>query len=301
MFSSLVTMAFSQEKILTGEDGKSDFIYKSGNIGIGTSSPSNLLEINKENGLLLLNLKRGTKEVVNIGSGSSSIGEHGIIQLFHDNSENIRFYTTGNSWIKRGNFGIGTSNPSSLLEINKENGLLQLNLKRGTKKVVNIGSGSSSIGEHGIIQLFHDNSENIRFYTTGNSWIKGGNFGIGTSNPDQKLTVKGKIHAEEIIVDLNIPHPDYVFSKDYELRTLEEVESHIKIKGHLEGIPNSKDVKKNGLSLGELNTKLLEKIEELTLYMIEQNKKTDKLINVTRDLRSENQLLKEKIRKLEEK
>ena len=65
---------------------------------------------------------------------------------------------------------------------------------------------------------------------------------------------------------------DFVFGIDYELRTLEEVEKHINAKGHLPEIPSEAEVTENGINLGEMNAKLLQKIEELTLYLIEQNK-----------------------------
>ena len=68
---------------------------------------------------------------------------------------------------------------------------------------------------------------------------------------------------------------DFVFRKEYNLPTLQEVEKHIAEKGHLENIPTEKEVLENGINLGEMNAKLLQKIEELTLYSIQQNKKID--------------------------
>lgn len=65
---------------------------------------------------------------------------------------------------------------------------------------------------------------------------------------------------------------DFVFKKEYKLPTLEEVENHIAEKGHLENIPSEEEVLKNGINLGEMNAKLLQKIEELTLYVIEMKK-----------------------------
>lgn len=128
----------------------------------------------------------------------------------------------------------------------------------------------------------------------GNSLIydNGVNVGIGTINPDEKLTVKGKIHAEEIRVDLNVP-ADYVFQKyytgtsnlkaDYVMPTLAEVAQFTKDHNHLPNIPSAKEMKEKGVELGTMNNLLLQKIEELTLYVIEQQK--------------EIQLLKEKINK----
>ena len=98
-----------------------------------------------------------------------------------------------------------------------------------------------------------------------------GNVGIGLSNPDEKLTVKGTIHAQEVKVDLNgVLAPDYVFLDDYELRPLEAVQNYIKEHGHLPNIPSAKEMEAQGVELKKMNMKLLEKIEELTLYILDQ-------------------------------
>jgi hypothetical protein len=99
-----------------------------------------------------------------------------------------------------------------------------------------------------------------------------GSLGIGTTTTgSHKLAVEGSIGAREIKVQAT-GWSDFVFKKDYKLTTLEEVENHIKEKGHLENIPSEEEVLKNGINLGEMNSKLLQKIEELTLYLIEMKK-----------------------------
>ncbi len=113
-------------------------------------------------------------------------------------------------------------------------------------------------------------------HSEGNQFING-NLGIGTTAPDAKLAVKGEIHAQEVRVDLNgAVAPDYVFKEDYDLRSLQEVQDYIKEHGHLPNIPSAKEMEASGIDLGQMNLKLLEKIEELTLYIIaleEKNKK----------------------------
>jgi len=99
-----------------------------------------------------------------------------------------------------------------------------------------------------------------------------GNVGIGKSDPTDKLEVNGRIHARSVKVDLDA-WPDYVFVPEYRLKSLEEVESYIKEHGHLENVPSADEIIVNGLDLGQMDTILMEKIEELTLYLIEKEKK----------------------------
>ncbi|MDP5202028.1 hypothetical protein [Flavobacterium sp. DG2-3] len=101
-----------------------------------------------------------------------------------------------------------------------------------------------------------------------------GNVGIGMLNPQNKLDVNGTIHSKEVKVDMT-GWSDFVFKKEYNLPTLQEVEKHIAEKGHLENIPSEEEVLKNGINLGEMNAKLLQKIEEMTLYMIEMKKEIE--------------------------
>ena len=112
--------------------------------------------------------------------------------------------------------------------------------------------------------------------------------GIGTNSPDELLTVKGKIHTQEVIVDLNgAVAPDFVFetyytpfpklNPTYNFLSLEEIETFIKKNHHLPKIPSAEEIEQNGLSLKEMNLLLLEKIEELTLFTIQQQKEIDLL------------------------
>lgn len=103
-----------------------------------------------------------------------------------------------------------------------------------------------------------------------------GNVGIGTTDTKGfKLAVNGTIRAYEIKVESG--WADFVFKKDYKLPTLGEVKKHIEEKGTLPGVPSEAEVKANGVGLGETNALLLQKIEELTLYVIKQQEEINEL------------------------
>ncbi|MEL6560877.1 MAG: hypothetical protein AAFQ94_21965 [Bacteroidota bacterium] len=153
----------------------------------------------------------------------------------------------------------------------------------GTDSWKNFQSGKGSAG----ISLYADEGQwgtSIDFLTSqadGNSIkrmsIKGnGNIGIGTTNPDAKLAVNGQVHSQEVLVDMD-GWSDFVFADDYHLQSLEKVEEFINENSHLPEIPSEAEVLKNGIKLGEMDAKLLQKIEELTLYLIEQNKEIQSL------------------------
>ncbi|WP_417887108.1 hypothetical protein [Zunongwangia sp.] len=135
----------------------------------------------------------------------------------------------------------------------------------------NIGFSESQFGANnfGIGMRYASQDKNDVFIIT----PQNGFVGIGTKSPDSKLTVRGKIHTQEVKIDLNgWVVPDYVFLDDYNLKSLEEVELFIDNNGHLENIPSAKKVEEEGWNVKSMNLKMLEKIEELTLYVIEQNK-----------------------------
>ena len=148
----------------------------------------------------------------------------------------------------------------------------------------------------GVIDYTSANSNLPTIDWTARDLFASRNVGIGTTNTQgYRLAVDGNVVAEEIKVELSQNWPDFVFTKNYGLPTLEQVERHILDKGHLENIPSAAEVKLNGIRLGEMNAKLLQKIEELTLYTIQQEKKIIGLENDNKKI----QLLSEKLIELE--
>ncbi|WP_461639625.1 hypothetical protein [Labilibaculum euxinus] len=107
-------------------------------------------------------------------------------------------------------------------------------------------------------------------YLKGKPFDQRGHLGILTPASDYPLDVNGTIRAKEIKVEAN--WADFVFKEDYSLRNLTEVEEFIIENGHLPDIPSEKEVESEGVLLGEMNSKLLQKIEELTLYVIEMHR-----------------------------
>jgi hypothetical protein len=153
------------------------------------------------------------------------------------------------------------------------------NTSAGGEYSFGIGTGYSATG---------DQTANINALTI----LLNGNTGIGTTIPDAKLAVKGTIHSNEVKVDLNVQGPDYVFEPTYHLKPLAEIETYIKENKHLPEVPTAKEMEKNGVLLGEMNMLLLKKVEELTLYVIEQQRK---LNEQTKKSEAQMKILLEKI------
>ncbi|WCT13628.1 hypothetical protein [Mucilaginibacter jinjuensis] len=160
-----------------------------------------------------------------------------------------------------------------------------------TKYILNGYASSLGMGSNGNItfSVYNNGVSGNTVSGTGLAMTiaNNGNVGIGISHPDAKLAVQGTIHGNEVLIDQTVPTPDYVFDKDYGLASLKDIKTYIDQNHHLPEIPSAAQVAKDGVNLGEMNAKLLKKIEELTLYLI--------------DLKNENDALNQRVQKLENK
>lgn len=214
----------------------------------------------------------------------------------------VLLHTNGNSYFNGGNVGIGTENPQFKFEVNGDiksnNIILPLQGKLSISLDDNFTYQDKAIGHYsfgwvsdswntGGPTLWQSAYAGIKFFTAGRYRMginTNGNVGIGTENPQNKLDVNGTIRATEVKVETG--WADFVFDKDYKLPTLQEVENHINEHKHLPDIPSEAEVKENGVSLGEMQAKLLQKIEELTLYTIELNKTVKEQGELIQELKS---------------
>jgi len=277
-------------------------------MGIGTTNPVSLLDVNGD-----IAIKFGNVLRVNVPDGNSGnwtttsnrtilktgwqsgLGDFVDFKVpgALDNTAVIRF-------TNQGRFGIGTSSPSAELEV-KSNGNTDAEIHinataNGDQSIIRFqDAGQSTWGflsnypGTGTFSLYNYMTNNNTMVFNSSNQVGIGTTSMGT----HKLAVEGSIGAREIKVEAT-GWSDFVFENDYKLRTLEEVEQHIKENGHLPEIPSEEEIIENGINLGEMDAKILQKVEELTLYVIDMNKRVN-------ELETENEELKEEISTLKNK
>jgi hypothetical protein len=191
--------------------------------------------------------------------------------------------------------GVGIVDPETKLQVGnyqeqttvRVSGHIDAN-KAPVLSLFRLGVRESLIAQYGPKMIFANttglpNYNDATLAASANMTIDyNGHVGIGTIAPDEKLTVNGNIHAKEVRIDLLVPAPDYVFQKHYtgqsalkptyQMPTLTEVEAYTKAHHHLPGVPSAQEQQDKGVQLGEMSNIMLQKIEELTLYMIAQQK-----------------------------
>lgn len=245
--------------------------YNSGNVGIGNENPNAKLEISNnlyEQWTTSINNTHGMGNGLKITAGNSATSAT-IMQLeTNDNYPAMIVKSTGK-------VGIGTNTPTASLNINSDEEWLALLIERNSGFFANtkakIGISSNDGGGAGLrIMLMEDNASHEALFIKGN-----GNIGVGNTAPNEKLEVTGNIiadiyYGEKLRLEIT-DWQDEVFYPEYELMTIDSLEMFVKENHHLPEIPSEQQVIEDGLDVGDMQTLQMQKIEELTLYIIELN------------------------------
>lgn len=273
----------------------------SGNVGIGTTNPNTLLEVNRISSNDANYAYPGGTWAARILNRIDAPTENGLVVGNRWNAAVSTIFAAGNMLNGSGGFktyflingmgqvGVGTPAPKERLQIGNtitfhDGSSKAISFNRywsaGGWKTIEAGYSSSMLWDTpaGALRVYmnpklsaNEEAPQIEMF----SILNNGNVGIGVTWPSHKLAVNGPIRAKEIIVDTG--WADDVFSPDYNLSSLREVEAHIEQEGRLPGMPSAKEVAENGISLGETQSLLLRKIEELTLHVIRLEKKNEQL------------------------
>ena len=267
----------------TAGGGKSFSVTNAGNVGVGVLVPQSRLELKDSqdasfnSGIGITRSSAAQTGFINmVGGAFNMVTPTGLPTKFRNGT------TTNLTILGNGRVGMGVESPEANLHI------------------FDSPSGQTAVNVTG---LFIENAGSSNGYyafqtaTVGGgksfSITNAGNVGIGTTTPNNKLEVNGTIRSKKVLVQAS-PWPDYVFDSDYKLRSLKEVEAHIKVNKHLPEVPSAKEVEAQGLDLAEMNMLLMKKVEELTLYLIQENKEKEEMKALLLEMRQELNTLKEK-------
>jgi hypothetical protein len=313
---TLFGLAAADTSIIMGREGKlligtyenEDFILgtnnieriritNSGNVGIGTVTPRGSLDVN--GGIFATGAIYAAALQVDNGSYVSRLYPNSV--EFHRAGANYLYCTDPAGYLmfvagnrpgpdfvinSSGNVGIGMEWDDCLSKLDV-NGMITvrgsniLNLSNaGGAATITEGSGTELRGDTNHPIQILNGALLVNYDATGAAYgtsglFVNGNVGIGTTSPTEKLAVNGRIRAKEVIVETG--WSDYVFDSDYRLAPLSEIEQQIKAEKHLPGIPSAQEVAQGGVSLGDMQARLLQKVEELTLYTIQLQKENEAL------------------------
>jgi hypothetical protein len=303
-----------------------------GNVGIGTTSPNSKVQVNGGLEVGTYGSNRGVPLDVRTGAASTytfAVSRPGsdveALVMSSDSNERGLIGTNNadtqlGSWLSNifnpyvtilnssGNVGIGTTSPTQTLQVNGTQSIINTNDYNGaTVSLFGVGRntvvgdtylsiGTNQTNHYGLVQAQNAGLGYYNLLLNPN----GGNVGIGTTTPGYALDVAGQVHASSFVSSTQT-YADFVFKPGYKLEPLSDVEASIQKDGHLPGIPSEAEAKANGIDLASMQVKLLQKIEELTLHQIEQqkllenqNKRLDEQSQRIEQLEQENTELREK-------
>jgi len=259
-------------------------IDSSGHVGIGTIIPGSLLTVLKTANDTVV-VANAAFNFIDTTLGAGLIGQQKLTTpyafvLQNQNQTNNAFFPVSLNPLG-GNVGIGTTSPNAKLAIADDT-------FSGSKDMVSLG-GSSLTDWYLNIRRQYDGGDMPVYYsfdikdrTTQSNpstatiynntlVLNRGNVGIGTTSPGYKLTVSGPVRASQFIADVTT-YSDFVFKPGYRLVPLADVESAIRRDGHLPGVPSEAEARVHGVDVADMEVRLLQKVEELTLRLIAQEK-----------------------------
>ena len=263
-------------------------LTSTGRLGIGTTNPAALLHLRSQGGtlyeLLVQETNPGSASIINLSNSVRnwklvSDASPDVFQIESDPGNVPRLAIRSN-----GSVGIGTNNPQATLHVRRGAQFNELMLEEpNVGAAVTIEMKNSSRTWTLFADADPDYLQIAGAGPGGVITILGGSgyFGIGTSSPQSKLHVSGgdiRVTGGSFIDDgttLNVP--DYVFEEPYTLMSLADLREFIRQEGHLPNVPSADDVRRDGLNLSQFQMKLLEKVEELTLYALVQDEQIQAL------------------------
>ena len=271
-----------------GTTGAKMVIKDNGYVGIGTINPQARLDVNGN-----LNTSSGITTYDATWGGSLIVGINGGITSQSTLANTPRLSFTVPAWTTDGSAFIDVkgndANPNSGLYINSWDGRnTYINCHSGNQSVPNNGgriymgrttveSTLDIVTTNSVAFNIDNNGSKFQILSDGKTRIGASRIASGSTHENAMLTVGGEVACKSLYVLKPSTWADYVFEKSYTIQNLTEVEQYIQINKHLPGVPSAEEVKENGYDVNEINKALLEKIENLYLYVIEQQKEIEKL------------------------